>query len=277
MRMLSRIVPLVACAVVLSACDVIQLAAQTERARGSFERTLAVTGPVDLRVRTGSGDIQIRTEDGARVHIVGRVSAGASQWGSESAAERVKEVEAAPPIVQEGNVITIGDTQGDRRRYNNVSITYELVVPPNTEVSAQTGSGDQIIGSVNGGVRAQTGSGTIRIDRTGGSLDAKTGSGDIRALAVGGAVRAQTGSGDVDVRQTVRSDVHVRTGSGDVTVSLPADAAYSLDARTGSGSISTAHPITMQGRVRRNHVRGTVRGGGNVVRVQTGSGSVDIR
>ena len=134
-----------------------------------------------------------------------------------------------------------------------------------------------MIGSVDGAIRAQTGSGDIRIERTGGSLSAQTGSGDIRAASVGGEVRAQTGSGDVEVTQTARGDVQVSTGSGDVVLNLPADAAYTLDARTGSGSISTSQPVTVQGQMRRNHVQGTVRGGGNMVRVKTGSGSVDIR
>jgi DUF4097 and DUF4098 domain-containing protein YvlB len=81
----------------------------------------------------------------------------------------------------------------------------------------------------------------------------------------------------VDVRQIARADVSVRTGSGNVALSLPADAAYTLEARTGSGRISTAQPITLQGRVRRNRVTGTVRGGGNNVYITTGSGSIDVR
>jgi hypothetical protein len=62
-----------------------------------------------------------------------------------------------------------------------------------------------------------------------------------------------------------------------VTLNLPPDAAYTLNAQTGSGSISTAQPLTVQGQVRRNHLTGTVRGGGNTVSVRTGSGSIDIR
>lgn len=277
MRTVSRLAGVLLCIVALAGCDVVHVAAQSERARGSFSRTLTVSGAVDVSVRTGSGDIQIRTGSADRVEIVGRISAGRS-WDGDvmDPAERVRRVEAAPPIIQEGNVIRIGDTQGDRL-YNNVSISYDLVVPANTQISARTGSGDQTIGSVNGAVRAQTGSGSIRIERAGGSLDAQTGSGDVRAASVGGTVRVQTGSGDVEVSQIVRGDVHVQTGSGDVVLSLPADAAYSLDASTGSGGISTAQPITMQGRIRRNHIQGTVRGGGNQVRVKTGSGSIDIR
>ncbi len=257
-------------------CVAVDISAQSERARGSFERTLTVSGPVDLSVRTGSGDIQIRAGGGDRVQVIGRISASRSWNSSESPADRIRRIEAAPPITQDGNIIAIGQTRGDDT-YNNVSITYELVVPANTQVTASTGSGDQTIGSLDGAVRARTGSGDIRVERAGGSLHAQTGSGSIRVAAVGGEIRAQTGSGDVQLAQMARGDVSVQTGSGDVVLQLPPDAAYSLDASTGSGSINTAQPITMQGRIRRNRVQGTVRGGGNLVRVRTGSGSIDIR
>jgi Putative adhesin len=270
-----RLASLAVCFVALTGCDVVHIAAQSQQARGAFERTLTVNGPVDLSIRTGSGSIQVRTGAGDRVQIMGRVSAGSWRDGLDPA-ERVRRVEAAPPITQAGNVIRIGDTNDDPT-YRNVGISYELVVPPNTRVNAQTGSGSQTIGSVDGPVRAQTGSGSIRIERAGGSLHAQTGSGNIEADSVGGEVRAQTGSGSVDVRQVARADVSVQTGSGSVRLSLPPDAAYTLDARTGSGSISTSQPLTVQGRVRRNHVTGTVRGGGNNVHVRTGSGSIDIR
>ena len=269
-----RFISLAVCAAALAGCDVIEIAAQSERAQGTFERTLKVNGPVDLTVRTGSGSIQIRTGSGEQVQIHGRISAG-SRDGIDGT-ERVKRVVAAPPVTQNGNVIRIGDTN-DNEIYRNVSISYELVVPANTTINSQSGSGSQEIGSVDGPVRAQTGSGHIRIERTGGSLHAQTGSGSIQADSVGGEVRAQTGSGRVEVRQIARGDVSVQTGSGSVTLSLPADAAYTLNANTGSGSISTAQPLTVQGRIGRNQLTGTVRGGGNTITVRTGSGSIDIR
>lgn len=270
-----RFASLAVCVLALAGCDIVHIAAQSQRAQGSFERTLTVSGPVELSVRTGSGSIQIRTGTADRVQITGRVSTGSSRDGLDPA-ERVRRVEAAPPIVQSGNIVRIGDTNDDPL-YRNVSISYELVIPSNTQINAQTGSGNQAIGSVDGAVRAQTGSGNIRLERAGGSLHAQTGSGNIDADSVGGEVRAQTGSGSVQVRQIVKADVNVQTGSGSVTLSLPADAAYTLDARTGSGSISTAQPLTVQGRLGRNHLTGTVGGGGNNIRIRTGSGSIDIR
>ncbi len=263
------------CFMAVSGCDVAHIAAQSAQARGAFERTLTVNGPVDLSVRTGSGSIQVRTGAADRVQIVARVTASSWRDGIDPA-ERVRRVESAPPITQTGNVIRLGDTRDDPM-YRNVAISYELIVPANTALDAHTGSGNQTIGSLDGEVRAQTGSGSIRVERTGGSLHAQTGSGHIDAESVGGEVRARTGSGSVDVRQIVRADVNVQTGSGSVSLSLPPDAAFTLDAQTGSGSITTSQPLTVQGRVRRNHVTGTVRGGGNSVHVRTGSGSIAIR
>jgi len=162
-----RFASLTASIIAVAGCDVAHIAAQSERARGTFERTLTVTTPVELNVRTGSGSIQIRTGAVDRVQIIGKISAGWSRDGLD-AAERVRKVESAPPIAQAGNVIRIGDTNDDPI-YRNVAISYELVVPANTRINSQTGSGSQTIGSVDGPVRAQTGSGSIRIERAGGS------------------------------------------------------------------------------------------------------------
>ena len=247
--------------------------AQT-RVRGTFERTLTVTEPVDLHVRTGSGDVVVRSGAVDRVHVVGRISAGL-RMSQQEATDRIRQIEAAPPVDQAGNVVRVGHT-GDEPLYRNVSIDYEITVPPNTQIQSRTGSGDQTIGSVSGTVRAQTGSGDIDVERAGGSLDAQTGSGDIKVTAVGGAIRARTGSGDVDVAQTTSAEVAIQTGSGDVTLTLPTNAAFTLSARTGSGRIDTRHPLEVQGELRRNRVQGMVRGGGNRVEVATGSGSIRI-
>jgi DUF4097 and DUF4098 domain-containing protein YvlB len=276
MKLYSR--PLVLAGSLLTAlgCGGIDLSTSAQtRPQGRFERTLTVNGPVELGVRTGSGDIDIRVGTSDRVQVIGRITAG-HHFLRGNVSEDIKQIEATPPIQQTGNVIRIGDTNNDPR-YRDISISYELLVPASTQITSQTGSGDQRIGRVNGAVRAQTGSGDINIDGAGAGLDAHTGSGDIQVNSVGGPIRAQTGSGDVEVAQIRRADVEVRTGSGDVRLTLPADAAFTLSARTGSGSIDTTHPVQAEGRRRRNRLDGVVRGGGNRVDITTGSGSIVIR
>lgn len=276
-----------------SACSVDLEADVVGGATGQFTRQLTVDGPVDLEVRTGSGSIQIKRGEGSQVRVLGNIRAHSGFWNSSSAGDRVRRLEANPPITQSGNAIRIGDfTENDLPR--NVSISYEIVVPSDTNVRARTGSGSHRIDSLAGRVDAETGSGSIHLGRiagavsastgsgsievmgAGGGLTARTGSGSIEATGIAGGLRANTGSGGVTIEGNPTSDWTVRTGSGSVGLRMPATAAFDLDVRTGSGSINTTHPIEMRGSIDRRHLQGRVRGGGPRVEVSAGSGSVRL-
>jgi hypothetical protein len=96
-------------------------------AEGSFERTLAVTGPVELDVSTGSGHINVRAGDSSSVHINGTIKASQNWHLDEAEAERkVRYLESNPPIEQHGNFIRIGHIE-DRELAHNISISYDLV------------------------------------------------------------------------------------------------------------------------------------------------------
>jgi DUF4097 and DUF4098 domain-containing protein YvlB len=296
---------------------------------GSFERSLSVTGPVNLDVKTGSGNIDIRTGGASTVHIRGHIRVNTSHLSEDEAEQRVHALESNPPIEQDGNTIRVGHIQ-DASLRRNVSISYEIVVPVQTQVTAGTGSGDSTITGVQGPVRTESGSGSLKITGVGDTLRANTGSGDIQietvrgavyaqagsgnivAMDVGGGFVASTGSGSVKLRQAASGSVNVETGSGDVEVSgvqgslvlhtgsgnisadgqpsgdwkleagsgnvmlrLPSTAAFDLYAHTGSGSVESDHPITVQGKINRHELRGKVRGGG--VRLEASTGSGDIR
>ena len=296
---------------------------------GEFDRTIQVNGHVDLQVETGSGSIEVHRGGSNQIHVVGRISA--NEWfGGGNAEQRVKKIESNPPIQQSGNDVRIGHID-DPELKHDISISYEITVPENTQLRSSSGSGNQDIAGIAGpleanagsgsmklsnigaGVHAHTGSGSINADGVHGSLYARTGSGSIRATNVAGGFDGQTGSGHLTLEQSAPGSVHaetgsgglelrnvkgslqasagsgdvrvegeatggwmVRTGSGSVQLSLPSNAAFDLDAHTGSGSINLAHPVTVQGSVGRKEVKGKVGGGGVPVDVQTGSGSIRI-
>ena len=52
-------------------------------------------------------------------------------------------------------------------------------------------------------------------------------------------------------------------------MTLPDTSAFELDARTTSGDIDSSHPITVTGRIAKNTLRGSVRGGGHRLAVRT--------
>jgi hypothetical protein len=280
--------------------------------QGSFEKTLTVSGPVNLEVLTHSGDVTVRAGSPGSIFIRGKIYVN-NHWLMGGREADVHEIEQHPPIRQEGNNVHI-----DYVEMKNISVNYEITVPADTVVRSRTGSGDQTIEGTHGNVDTQTGSGDVRLTNLTGEIRLQTGSGNIRARQISGPVRGGTGSGDVEIEETSSGDIElhtgsgnitargvqggfngetgsgdvtaegtqsgpweIRTGSGNVHVGLPANAAFDADISTSSGSINVGSPIemTVQGRVDDNHhqIHGKVRGGGPLLKVRTGSGDIHIQ
>jgi DUF4097 and DUF4098 domain-containing protein YvlB len=279
--------------------------------QGTFDKTLTVTGPVNLEVLTHSGDVRVRAGASGTVQIHGKIFVG-SNWLMGKREGDVHAIEQNPPIRQEGNNIHI-----DYVDAHNISVDYEITVPADTTVRTRSGSGDQEIEGTHGNADVQTGSGDVKIAKLSGEIRLQTGSGDVRAREVSGSVKGGTGSGDVVVEESGPGDIDLRTGSGGVTargvqgsfrgetgsgdvtaegkqsgpweihtgsgnvhVSLPSNAGFDADISTSSGSIDVGAPIemTVQGRVGESHksIHGKARGGGPLLRVRTGSGDIHI-
>jgi DUF4097 and DUF4098 domain-containing protein YvlB len=279
--------------------------------QGTFEKTLQVSGPVDLEVLTHSGDVTVRAGSSGSVVIRGKIYVG-DRWFGGRREDDVQAIEKNPPIRQDGNNVHI-----EYVNYHNISVDYDITVPTNTTVRSHTGSGDQIIEGTKGNVDVQTGSGDVKMRAVTGEIHLQTGSGDVRAREISGPVRGGTGSGDVEIGENGAGDVdlhtgsgsinargvqgafrgetgsgdvtaegtqsgswEIRTGSGNVHVRLPANAAFDADISSSSGSVNVNSPIemTVQGRIgdTRKSIHGKVRGGGPLLRVHTGSGDIHI-
>jgi hypothetical protein len=279
--------------------------------QGTFEKTLSVSGPVNLEVLTRSGDVTVRAGSTGSVLIRGKIYVG-NHWLMGGRDADVHEIEQHPPIRQDGDNIHI-----DYVDMKNISVDYEISVPADTTVRTHSGSGDQVIEGTRGNVEAQTGSGDVKLANLTGEIRLQTGSGNIRAHQIAGAVRGGTGSGDIEIEETAAGDIdlhtgsgnitargvqggfhgeagsgditaegtqsgpwEIRTGSGNVRVHLPANAAFDADISTSSGSIDVGSPIemTVQGRLDDTHkqIHGKVHGGGPLLKVRTGSGDIHI-
>jgi hypothetical protein len=285
-------------------------------AEGNFERTLAVSAAPSLSVATGSGYVHVYSGSDSQVHIIGRVHVRPGLFGvlGGDADARLRKILADPPIKQFGNTITIGADRSDSSFFNNVSIDYEITTPSGTTLKAETGSGDLEIGGIEGTVTAETGSGEMKVDNIGanarletgsgsihainvhgaatlqtgsgnlhldlsgaGDVKAQTGSGSIRIGGVSGGLHAEAGSGNIEVAGNPTDEWRLESGSGSVAISVGGTAKFSLNAETGSGSVHVDQPLLSQGTLDRQHVVGTVNGGGPTIRVTTGSGNIEIR
>ncbi len=255
-----------------------------------FDRTLTVSGPADLYVTTGSGRVHIFPGSDNQIHIRAHVYAGFNFGGN--AEDRARQIAANPPIRQAGSTVHLGDVDPEQRNlYNNITIDYDISAPTTVALNIRTGSGDLEIDNLGRFLKAETGSGSVRAHGIAGSADLHTGSGDIelqqnargdvkastgsgsiRINGLSGSLTARTGSGDIEAGGHLGGPAKLQTGSGSIRVHVGADAHYTLDASTGSGSIhapgnykSDAHQLSTP-----------INGGGPTLEAHTGSGDIEI-
>lgn len=292
----------------------LSLPAAAQGPEGTFERTLKLTGAADLQIQSGSGSITVEPGAAGTVRVSARLKAGNSWTAGGDVEKRIRQIEQNPPIEQQGNVIRVGHF-ADSDLARNISISYDVTVPADTKLAASTGSGSIAVGAISGPAQVKSGSGSIKVDGAA-SLDASTGSGSITAASVAGPTKASSGSGSVTISQSGKGDVTVsaasgsikvtgvdgaarvnsssgsvtidgrpagpwslHSSSGGISITVPPDASFNLDARTNSGTINSAHPVTMEvtGTVDKRRIQGKVRGGGPLIEASCSSGSIRIR
>lgn len=261
-------------------------AGQDQKGALSFERTLSISGETQLIVSTGSGNIHFTHGSSSQIQIHGQIHVH-----RDASEEEARAIAANPPIEQNGSVIRVGQHE---EHWHGISIDYQIEAPAGTLLTANSGSGDIVDEGVGQNAKLETGSGDIHASGLEGSFLVKTGSGNITAEQTGqGDVKAETGSGDIEIKD-VHGSFRAETGSGNIkasgTPSAPwtlqtgsgniecwtGNAALTLDASTGSGSVTTDHEMLIKGSLNNHHVTGNLNGGGPTLRAETGSGDIHV-
>lgn len=260
---------------------------------GGFTKTLNVSVPADVRVRSDSGNVTVRAGAGDRIEVTAKIYIARNHRGERDIAQRVKDLEARPPVEQTGNSVRIGYLNDKQERH--LSIHYQVTVPVRTRLEVATDSGSQDISGVEGPVRATadsgrvtatdiaselratTDSGSINADRVKGSLIAVADSGSVRASGIGGSLDISTDSGSIVAEQIVAGGIRISADSGSVTLRLPAKAGYDVSLSSDSGSVNVAMPMTVRGTMSRQRIEGRIGDGGHRLDVRTDSGSIRVQ
>ncbi len=216
-------------------------------AEGSFDKTLTVSGPIRLEFINGSSDSHVAAGPAGEVRIHGEIQVHA--WSEKAGQRKVGDVQAAPPVVQEGDVIRIGANAST----HDLSIEYTITVPADSEIRATTGSGDLNVSGLKGPANFIGNSGDLKISDISGDVQVTGGSGSIDLTQISGQVSVNSGSGDITLDR-IHDDIRLQTGSGSIEITDPAG---KVEANTGNGDV-------------------TIRGATDDVRVRTSSGDVNI-
>jgi DUF4097 and DUF4098 domain-containing protein YvlB len=170
---------------------------------------------------------------------------------------------------------------GPHLSFGNRYVHVEITVPQNTKLDLHSGDGSISVSGIDAPAYVSTGDGRVEVTDYSGALKAKTGDGSMRISGRFDDLNLSSGDGRIDCEIRPGSKMSdrwvIRTNDGSLSLRLPANFAADLDARTGDGRVRMHIPITMKSSDGDgNHIRGSLNGGGNVLDIQTGDGSIDI-
>jgi hypothetical protein len=241
-----------------------------------WSKTYNLTGKPDLRVETSDASIRVTTWDQNTIEakVITRhykIGEGGIQVEERQNGDSV-EIEVRYPH-HDFNVGFM-HVEWDRR----VDIIIQM--PREGRVNLRTGDGRIDVNGLKGEMDLHSGDGAENIDAVDGKLRASAGDGHIRANGRFDALDLKTGDGHLDVRAASGSSLaggwRLETGDGSVMLEVPGDLAADVDLHTSDGHIDLDMPVVTEGRLRTNEVHGKLNGGGSLLTIRTGDGSIHL-
>ena len=240
---------------------------------GGEIRTGDITGPV--RVETAGGDIELGSI-GQRLEA--RTAGGCVTVG---------DVKGDAVLETSGGQIIAGRIEGGVRAETAGGDI--ILRSARTDIIAETAGGQIRIGEGGGSVRAETSGGSILLSAARGPIRVETAGGSINLYRIQGAIQATTAAGKIFAQIAAQPETFVasqlETAFGDIEVYLPPDLALTIDATiemAAGHKILTDFPLQIedgepryQPAVVRGH--GPLNGGGEILRIHTVGGNIEIR
>jgi DUF4097 and DUF4098 domain-containing protein YvlB len=194
-----------------------------------------------------------------------------------------------------GGGISVGDLRGEvRARTSGGSLQLGKIEGPvtgntsggsislaacNGKTEIKTSGGGIHFGSGAGDMTAETSGGSIKIENFNGNVFARTGGGNITAERIEGSIDASTSGGPINVvlKGQPERDCRLHSSGGGITVDLEENVALNIEAEASGGSVASELPVTVQGLIRKDSLRGTLNGGGRALVLQASGGSIHLR
>lgn len=144
------------------------------------------------------------------------------------------------------------------------------------DVDAHTSGGAISVEKIVGDLVAETSGGSISVEVVTGDVRAETSGGPISMEEIGGRVHAHSSGGSVSVRFAAGNAEggDLSTSGGTVTARVDPSVGLDIDASTSGGRVS--FDLTVQGRISKRSLQGTLNGGGASLRLRSSGGGVRL-
>jgi hypothetical protein len=237
-----------------------------------WSKTFTLTGKPELRVETSDANIRVDTWD--KNTIEARVTT--ERWKIGEGGIKVYErqtgdnVELEVRFPHRNFIFDFGQRK----------VEVEIHVPREGKLALRTSDGYITLNGFKGEMQLETGDGHQDIDHVDGVLRARASDGHIEVNGRFDGLDVSTGDGHIKAEAAAGSSVtkswNLRTGDGSVTLRIPQSLAADIDLHTNDGHITLDLPVSVEGKVGEKNIRGKINGGGNLVMIHTGDGSIRL-
>jgi DUF4097 and DUF4098 domain-containing protein YvlB len=239
-----------------------------------WSKTYTITGKPNLRVETSDANIHVDTWDQSTIEA--HVTSEHYKIGGHGL--RIEEHQSGDSV--ELDIHFPHDIHIVNFNFHN-RVDVEIHMPREGRVNLHTGDGSIRLANFKGEMELQTGDGHQDIDAVDGTLRARAGDGHITAAGRFDVLELGTGDGRIEARalsgSTMASSWTLHTGDGSVTLQLPDTFAADVDLHTSDGHITADIPVAVDGRLSEKNIHGKINGGGNLITVRTGDGSIRLQ
>ena len=271
-------------------------------AASHFSRSLIVAPGGKLTMDVDRGEVRILGADQNTVEV--QVDREVTRASDADAAKILKDEHVV--LTQNGNEISLSAQEPlGLRRFSfwdwwnqpNLNVHYEITVPRTFDVQSATSGGDLKVAGIRGDANVKTMGGKLDCEDIGGNVDGQTMGGDVNATDCKGSLQLKTMGGSISIDDFAGPGIHasteggsvsanfavapkadcdLHTSGGNVTARVPAGAAINVDAHTMGGSVRTDLPVQVEGQVHDSSLRGTINGGGPLLKLETMGGNVEV-
>ena len=239
---------------------------------------------------------------GSDVRIEGKFKQGRKHWQKQLNLAKIHFLITVPQqynidLNTSSNDISVANLTGDVRvRASGGSLCFENItgavwghtsggsieaVNVAGDVQVRTSGGNLRFGAIQGFISGRTSGGSIKVVDCSGGTDVRTSGGGIWLGGIGRNVTARTSGGSIQANMTTQpqSECSLRTSGGQITFTLIPDIAVDLEAKTSGGRVSTDFAVesTIQGKVPKNRLEGSINGGGPLLKLRTSGGNIHLQ
>jgi hypothetical protein len=238
-----------------------------------WNKTYTVGAKPSLRVDTNDAAIEISR--GVSNTISARVTTERYEIGSSGV--RISEHQDGDKVEL---MVHISNQVGFHINWHDRRVRVEVQVPAETALDLHSSDGHINVDGTTAGAHIDTSDGAVEVRNFTGPIRARTSDGHITVDGTVSDVYLSSGDGRISLTAREGSKLDrgwlIHTSDGRVEVLLPGDFAAELYAHTGDGRITLDIPVTVSGGMERSRLRGKLNGGGGLIEISTGDGSIHI-